>query len=81
MNEIEAMQKGIADLQADRVAFTLMIGALMQATPNYEAMQIHLTRMLEQQLTGGAMGNTLTPEQNERVRHVVEWFQTLKKIG
>lgn len=41
-------------------------------------MQLRLTSLLEQQLSGGALGNTLTPEQNERVRYVVEWMQSAK---
>ena len=74
----EDLQQDIANLQADRTALVIILTALMQTHQDHTAMQLRLTSLLEQQLSGGALGNTLTPEQNERVRYVVEWMQSAK---
>lgn len=78
-NELAQMRLEIEHLQADRVAMVIMLTALMQTHHNHDQMQLHLTRLLEMQLSGGALGNTLTPAQNERVRELVEWLQVIKK--
>jgi hypothetical protein len=76
--KIEELRRDIANLQADRTAMVIILTALMQTHQDHTAMQLRLTSLLEQQLCGGALGNTLTPEQNERVRYVVEWLQTAR---
>lgn len=74
MDEFEA-------LQASRVAHQILIGALIQTHPAYEAFQLHLTRVLEQQLApGGALGDTLDQEQKDHVRDVVEWTQVIRPL-
>lgn len=73
MTEVEA-------LQATRVAHHLLICALIQTHPRHGQMQIHLTRLLEQQLGNGSLGKPLTPEQQEAVRETVEWTQTLRPV-
>lgn len=78
--EIADMRLEIDALKADRVAMVIILTTLMTTHPNYEAMQIRLTQSLERQLSGdGALGSTLTPAQNERVRYFVEWLQAIKK--
>lgn len=81
MEELEDLRTAVADLQADRVAMITILTALMQTHPQYDKMQLQLTGLLEQQLGGGALGNTLTPAQQERVRYVVEWLQMIQPKG
>lgn len=76
---MDELEERISNLEASRVALTLMLGSLMATHQNYAGMQLHLTRLLEQQLEAGALGKTLTLGQKEYVREMVEWMQTLKK--
>ncbi len=73
--KIEELRRDIANLQADRAAMVIILTALMQTHQDHTAMQLRLTSLLEQQLCGGALGNTLTPAQRESVRELVEWMQ------
>lgn len=67
----------LANLEATRVAFMLVLTSIIATHPNYHQMQMHLTSLLEQQLAGGALGSTLTPAQSEYAREVVEWMQQI----
>lgn len=76
--EIEQLQAKIAALEASRAAMTMVLASLMAKHPNYNAMQLHLTALLEQQLGGGALGKTLTDAQKQNARDLVEWLQTIR---
>lgn len=63
------------NLEADRVALLLLISALMKTHQDKSRMHLTLTSILEQQMGDhGAMGQTLSPLQKERVRYVIEWL-------
>lgn len=72
MNEIDA-------LQAARVAHHLVLAALIQTHPRFEDFQLLLTSSLEKQLATGALGDTLTEDQRQYVRDMVEWTQTIRQ--
>lgn len=73
MDEIES-------LQATRVAHHLMISALIQTHPQYEAFQLRLTAILEKQLApGSSLHQVLNAAQREAVRETVEWTQGIQE--
>ena len=75
-----SIESRLSNLEATRVAFMAVLTSLIATHPNYHQMQMHLTALLEQQLSGGALGNTLTPAQREYARDVVEWMQQTRSI-
>lgn len=79
MEEIQELREKIEQMESTRVAVMIVLAVLIQTHQDYEKMQLQLTALLEQQLAGGALGNTLTAEQKESARDVVEWLQALKK--
>lgn len=72
------MEDDFDELHAFKVASTILFGALIQTHQNPRAFQLLLTTGLEQQLGGGALGRTLTPQQREYVREVVEQLQMIE---
>lgn len=80
MDEIEYLKERISALDASRVAETIILASLMATHPQYEQMQIFLTRLLEKQLGDGALGSGLTDHQKHQVRETVEWLQTAKRL-
>lgn len=74
----------LQELEASRLAMTLVITSLIRTHPNYNEFQLDLTSILEQQM--GPLSSTslmlnLTQEQMEFVRNQVEWIQTTKQIS
>ena len=75
------MEPTNSDLHATRIAHHLVLAALIQTHPQYEVFQLHLTRLLEQQLApSGSLGKTLTEVQRQAVRDTVEWLQALRPV-
>jgi hypothetical protein len=77
--ELREIRAKIALLEASRVAMTIALGAVIATHPNHEWAHLHMTRLLEQQLAGGALVSTLTPSQKEYVRSLVETLGGLAK--
>lgn len=79
MDELTSLRERISRLEASETAYMMVLAALLRHHPNYEVVQLYLTSLLEQQLAGGALGNTLTDAQKDIARDVVEWLQAVKK--
>ena len=71
----------IAALEADRVALMIVLGTLIQSHHDWNALQLRLMANLEQQMNGGALGNTLDPGQRERVREIIEWLGAIRSAS
>lgn len=75
---LEELTERVEALEATRVAFMVVLAALIRHQPDYDRTQLFLTSHLEQQLNGGALGRTLNGRQLHYAREVVEWLQTIK---
>lgn len=61
-----------------QVAHHILIAALLRTHPNYNAAQLQLTAMLEQQLAGGSLCKDMTEAEKDLVRQAVEWTQMVR---
>lgn len=79
-SQVHELAIQVAKLEASRAAMMFTLCSLVGAHHQYEALQLYLVTLTEQQLGCGALGNTLTPSQKEYAREVAEGIQGTKKI-
>lgn len=75
--KIRELRARIEMLEAHQVAATIVMAALLEKSTNYNAVQLRLTSLLEQQLAGGALTKHLSEAQKTVVRDHVEELQAL----
>lgn len=77
--QVNALATQVTKLEASRAAMMLTLCSLVGTHHQHKAFQLYLAALTEQQLAGGALGNTLTPSQKEYAREVAEWIQMTQK--